>query len=331
MSFFNNLFRKQPVTDYENNMPPLALQQVQEGPQVQVLKPQRPVTFGQRFENAMLGVPEPVQQPETNLNADENGNVIVSSGVATAPRTGGFLNDIAKGFNQNYNNGFNLDNLAAKNQGGGQGTAFRGGEAMGTLARQFAKLKDPNVLNGLSLAMAAGSDLLGNYHGSAQSPSLTNLYNMNYKNKQLEYMNDYRKELVNTRREQNLLRAAIANESSANRKAQMIFSGVNNGILTPQQGTFMLKQYGIDPGTMQESNQSKLIEKGWADYGLRADKAEQEGMIKEAVANYIKEMNKNNGASAQNKTVRVKGPSGKVGYIPASQWDEAQKEGYTKI
>jgi predicted DNA-binding transcriptional regulator len=47
---------------------------------------------------------------------------------------------------------------------------------------------------------------------------------------------------------------------------------------------------------MQESNQSKLIEKGWADYGLRADAAEQERMIKEAVAKHIEEMNKKNGA-----------------------------------
>jgi hypothetical protein len=214
--------------------------------------------IGQRFQNAMLGTP--VQMPEIPTSIDSDGNI--TGGVQTAPRQGGFLRDLAAGFNDNYNNGFALDNWGngAGGSASGTGRAFRGGEAMGTLARQFSKLKNPNVLNGLSLALATGSDLVGNYHGSAQSPSLTNLNNMNYRNRQLDYLNDYRKEQLSIRRESNQLKAAIANESNLNRKAQMIFSGVNNGVLSPEQGTFMLNQYGIDAGSLQKSNQSKVAD-----------------------------------------------------------------------
>jgi hypothetical protein len=212
--------------------------------------------MGNRIKNNLIGTPVPTEEIPNSLSIDENGNALINSGIQNNPRKGGALRDLAEGFKQNYNAPFSFDNWEATKQGSGTGNAFRGGEAMGTLARQFARLKNPNFLNGLALAMATGSDLT-NVNYNPQNSSIGNIYNMNYKNRQLQNMQDYRMEQLNVRREQNQLRAAIAGAKDNTQRAQIIFSAVNNGTLSPEHGSFYLQQFGIDGAQLQKSNQTR--------------------------------------------------------------------------
>lgn len=71
-------------------------------------------------------------------------NIVTSN----APRQGGFLNDLASGFKENYAQGFNVDNLQPQNKG----LTTRIGEGLGTLARFYNKpIGRMAVATGLSM------------------------------------------------------------------------------------------------------------------------------------------------------------------------------------
>jgi hypothetical protein len=92
------------------------------------------------------GVPEIAQaQKELGINIPKTGEEIdlanvgqfnqptgLSVGTATTPRQGGFFNDLAKGYQENATQGFNVQNLAPDQN---KGLATRIGEGLGTLTR----------------------------------------------------------------------------------------------------------------------------------------------------------------------------------------------------
>lgn len=82
-----------------------------------------------RFQEALLGKPVEVLQPEGNV-IDENGNIILQTGVGAAPRQGGIIKDFMTGARENYNQGFDTGNWGEK-----KNWTTRIGEGLGTLAR----------------------------------------------------------------------------------------------------------------------------------------------------------------------------------------------------
>ena len=82
-----------------------------------------------------------IKLPRANNELDEEavrGNYLnvyqpkLQTGTATTPRQGGFLNDLAQGYQENATQGFNVQNLAPDQN---KGLATRIGEGLGTLTR----------------------------------------------------------------------------------------------------------------------------------------------------------------------------------------------------
>lgn len=77
------------------------------------------------------------------------------TGTSNAPRQGGFLNDLARGYNENLNNGFDVENLAPNED---KGFATRIGEGLGTLARvQSSPLARGLMAGAIGLALGGGA------------------------------------------------------------------------------------------------------------------------------------------------------------------------------
>lgn len=94
-----------------------------------------------------------------NIELAQNGQFnlpnMISAGTSNAPRQGGFLNDLARGYNENLNNGFDVENLAPNEN---KGFATRIGEGFGTLARvQSNPLARGLMAGAIGLALGGGA------------------------------------------------------------------------------------------------------------------------------------------------------------------------------
>ena len=116
-----------------------------------------------------FGIPEIAQaQKELGIRTPQTGEEIelardglynkpekLNIGTSNAPRQGGFLNDLARGYNENLNNGFDVENLAPNED---KGVATRIGEGLGTLARvQSNPLARGLMAGAIGLALGGGA------------------------------------------------------------------------------------------------------------------------------------------------------------------------------
>ena len=96
-----------------------------------------------------FGIPEiTAKQKELGVNIPQTGaeldlakigqfnNYPLVSNIKNSPREGGFLRDIARGYNENLNQGFDVSNLEPDKS---KGLATRIGEGLGTLVRFYDK------------------------------------------------------------------------------------------------------------------------------------------------------------------------------------------------
>ena len=96
-----------------------------------------------------INIPKTGEEIELANVGQFNQPSMLSVGAATAPRQGGFFNDLASGYRENATQGFNVNNLAPVQ---GKGLATRLGEGLGTLARFYDKpIGRMAVATGLSM------------------------------------------------------------------------------------------------------------------------------------------------------------------------------------
>lgn len=87
-------------------------------------------TAPSRFQEAILGKEVEALQPGSNV-VDENGNITLQTGLGTAPRQGGVVNDFRSGYMENASQGFHPTNWGGQKKN----WATRLGEGFGSLAR----------------------------------------------------------------------------------------------------------------------------------------------------------------------------------------------------
>lgn len=276
--------------------------------------------------------------------------------VSQTPRVGGILPDIAEGYKENRNTPISLNNFGQNRLSDGRekGFAYRLGEGLGS----FAKFAESPAGRGLLMAGivgATGGGLLPAlaFGGSASLMNQKNrmkdqLYREALKEQGVDasnlkgYLGDdtFKNYSLANYRNKNLdVKMHLGTLSDNTKRAQLINAMLNNGELDPSSAMQLMNQYGIAVTDLDTSNQTKLLpykqyayqngwNLGWANYGIKADKAAQEKEIADAVAKYLKG-DKAGGTASQ--TVKVKAPNGKTGTIPIEQLEGALAAGYTRI
>lgn len=125
----------------------------------------------------VLGIKTPQTGEEIDLAKQGQFNSYPMQSILSAqPRQGGFLNDLAKGYRENYNNGFSPENLMPQNKN----FATRTGELLGSVGRfTDSPLGRGLIAAGLNSAMGYEDSLkegLSAYVGRQNARTADNLY-----------------------------------------------------------------------------------------------------------------------------------------------------------
>lgn len=228
-----------------------------------------------------FGVPEIAQkQKELGINIPVTGEdkfnasmgqfnqyPMVRTGITNEPQ-GGLLNDLARGYNENYNNRFAIGNLAPNQD---KNWATRIGEGLGTVGRFI----DSPLGRGL---IAGGLNSALGYNNSLREGLTAAVGRQNYQTQdrlfRQQLKNDYgytdedldnirgnvTKDMFNSlalssyRTRSLRVRQDIANASDNTKRANIIMQGLNNGVITPQEAQVQMANYGITLEDLQKSN-----------------------------------------------------------------------------
>ena len=260
---------------------------------------------------------------------------VAEIGVTEAPRVGGLLNDIRSGAKENFATGFAAPNWeqTITPDGRKKGMGYRFGEGLGSLAR-FA---DSPLGRGLMMAGIVGAsggsglEALGYGAGAGllnqQSRTKDQLYRNALEQQGVDtsnikgYLQDdtFKNYSLANYRNRNLDTKLYLGQLSDNTKrAKLINTMLNYGELDPASAMDLMNQYGIAVTDLDTSNQTKLLpykqyalkngwNLGWANYGIKADKAAQEQAINDAVIKAIEGMGikNNNISNTPNKKGKV--------------------------
>lgn len=145
-------FNRNNADEYFQNMPPLQALQLNADGSAQVVNnvpDMQPVRLKNRIANALLGIQSTPTDGVLNLNTgdivtqdaetgeDVTFNPSTNITASANPRVGGLLNDLAGGFNENYNNRFSTNNWGNNDIDFGRqkGLGYRIGEGLGTIGR----------------------------------------------------------------------------------------------------------------------------------------------------------------------------------------------------
>lgn len=165
----------------------------------------------------------------------------------------GFFNNLNSGMNENYYNGFDVNNLVSSKKGFG----YRVGEMLGTLSRVLAgPLGDAYIAGsqGLDKGMERQNIRTADriYRDSLAEQGIDTSNLKGYVNSDM-YKNatlaNYRNNNLNTR--QNI---AAAKDNTT--RAKMILNGFESGMLSEDDAVDLLQHFGIDVGELQPSNKS---------------------------------------------------------------------------
>lgn len=274
--------------------------------------------------------------------------------VGNNPRVCGLLPDIAAGYRENSSRPMEFSNLQANitPDGREKGGAYRFGEFAGTAARLLDNpLVRGGIAYGLSKSMGDRRPLVEGLTaavGTQQNRMKDQLYRNALEQQGVDTSNirgfvgddTFKNYSLSNYRNRNLdVKMHLGTLNDNTKRAQLINTMLNYGELDPVQAMELMNEYGLNVGQLDTSNQTKLLpyrqyaykngwNLGWANYGIKADKAAQEKEIADAVAKYL------NGGKADgtaSQTVKVKAPNGKTGTIPIEQLEGALAAGYTRI
>lgn len=254
-----------------------------------------------------------------------NGN---NATISQTPRIGGIFPDISAGYRENRTTPISVNNFGQNTleDGRNKGFAYRLGEGLGSIAR-FA---DSPAGRGLLMAGIVGATGGGALPALAFGSSATMMNQQNRMKDQL-YRNALEEQGVDTSKIRGYLgddtfkNYSLANYRNRNldvkmhlgtlsdntKRAQLINTMLNTGELDPVQAMELMNEYGLNVNQLDTSNQTKLVpykqyaykngwNLGWANYGIKADKAAQEKEINDAVIKTLESMGvKNNSTNNQ--------------------------------
>lgn len=264
MNLFNLLTRKNGITDYSQNMPPLQAQPQMESIQVDAngapitgieIQPERKITVGDKFRgfssnfgdkltNALLGTSS---QPTDSINT--NGEM--SATVSENPRVGGLLNDIASGYRENRNTPFSIQNLEPNKN---KGIGYKIGEGLGSAVRFGESPTGRALLVSGLVGLTGGNGLQALTFGAS-----TGMQN------QANRMNDkiYRNDLINTQ-QQALMNSPEFNQLSDAEQKQILDQLHTDsnymGLSKEEAKGLNTEQYRAKLGEKQTNMKNKAIE-----------------------------------------------------------------------
>ena len=192
----------------------------------------------------------------------------LKTGLTTGPRQGGFLNDFQKGYQENYQNAFDANNLAPQKKS----WATRIGEGLGSVGRFIdSPLGRGLIAYGLNNALGYDNSViegLNAFIGRQNAQTADKIYRQNLANNGIDLSgirgnvtSDIYKQVSNDLYRQNSLQAKrdIAEAKDNVSRARMIMTALNNGTITPAEAQMQMANYGITFKELQESNQTKLL------------------------------------------------------------------------
>lgn len=219
--------------------------------------------------NALIGNTSGIQSLDNFMdNAGLEKNVM-STGLKTIPEQRGFLSDLVKGYQENYNTPFSVENLQ---QDQNKGVASRVGEGLGTVARGIMSPAGRTVMTaGLISALGGAPDAALTYGLSA---GVTNqalrtqdaIYRKGLEEQGVDtskirgwITDDVYKNytLANYRNASLRVRQNIANAQDNTKRANLIMSALKDGTMTPEVAEEEIRKYGITAQELQISNATR--------------------------------------------------------------------------
>lgn len=216
-----------------------------------------------------LKINKPKTAEEINLAQTGQFNTYpIKTGLTTGPRQGGFLNDFAKGYQENYQNSFEPNNLAPQNKS----WATRIGEGLGSVGRFIdSPLGRGLIAYGLNEALGYDDSFkegLSAFIARQNAQTADNLYRQNLANNGIDLSgikgnvtSEMYKQVANDIYRQNSLQAKkdIAEAKDNVSRARMIMTALNNGTITPAEAQMQMANYGVTLNDVQESNNTRLL------------------------------------------------------------------------
>ena len=216
-----------------------------------------------------LKINKPKTAEEINLaQTGQFNNYPIRAGLTGGQRQGGFLNDVYNGYQENYQNSFNPNNLAPQHKS----WATRLGEGLGSVGRFIdSPLGRGLIAYGLNNALGYDDSViegLNAFIGRQNAQTADNIYRQNLANNGIDLSgirgnvtSDVYKNVSNDIYRQNSLQAKrdIAEAKDNVSRARMIMTALNNGTITPQEAQIQMANYGITLNDVQESNNTRLL------------------------------------------------------------------------
>lgn len=217
-----------------------------------------------------INIPKTQEEIEAAKTGNFNtySNALRGGLTATPNQQGGFLSDLAKGYQDNYSNAFNPTNLTPSNKG----FAERTGEFLGSIGRFIdSPLGRGLIAGGLTSALGYDNGLqegLNAFLGRQNAQTADRLYRNNLNNLGIDtsqirgnVTSDVYKQLADSSYKQQSLQAKkdIAEAKDNVSRARMIMTALNNGTITPQEAQIQMANYGVTLNDVQESNNTKLL------------------------------------------------------------------------
>ncbi|MFR1672357.1 MAG: hypothetical protein ACLSWI_05365 [Candidatus Gastranaerophilaceae bacterium] len=226
-----------------------------------------------RFRNALFGQASD-KLPITAQIQNNGDNTLITAGLTENPRQGGFIRDLAGGFNENLHNSFKVDNLINNKTPNdrNKGWAYRIGEGLGTAAKiADSPLGRMGITAGVIGALGGSPAQAAGYGATAgllnqQTRTADNIYRKSLEAQGLDtsnlkgYVNSdvYRNySLSNYRNNSLAVRQAIAGASDNTKRASLIMQGLNNGTITPDEAKLHMVNYGISFEDLNKSNATR--------------------------------------------------------------------------
>lgn len=297
------------------------------------VNPKTKVGLREKLSNALLGRQEApteyVDLSGIDTNSPEfleNTGGIVDVSISKNPKVGGLLPDIAAGYRENSASPLELNNLQTNitPDGRNKGAAYRFGEFAGTAARLLDNpLVRGGIAYGLSKSMGDRRPLVEGLTaavGTQQNRMKDQLYRNALEEQGVDtskirgYLGDdtFKNYSLANYRNRNLdVKMHLGMLSDNTKRAQLINTMLNTGELDPVQAMELMNEYGLNVNQLDTSNQTKLVpykqyaykngwNLGWANYGIKADKAAQEKEINDTVIKTLESMGvKNNSTNNQ--------------------------------
>lgn len=209
---------------------------------------------------------EEIEQPKNEIGQDN----IIRSGINNGGRTGGvvsFVGDISKGFKENISTPFQPTNLMPKEN---KGFGYRVGELFGTGARML----DNPLVRGV--AAYGLSKYNGDYNPLEQGLTAmsTNIASKNKDSLYRKQLNQlgidtsnttgfigdetYKNIALNNYRNRNLqIKGDLGILKDNTSRAKLIFQGLKEGSISPEEAQTLISQYGINANDLQISNDTR--------------------------------------------------------------------------